>query len=57
MVNISGCEQSVKPMIGKSIDQLMLITDKQLMLEFYVIIDFINYQFLSIFTNANQSIN
>ena len=42
-----GREQSMKPMIGKSIDQSITI-DEQSMLEVYVIIDFIDYQFLSI---------
>ena len=50
-------------MIGKSIDQqsmpinrLISIIDEQSMLEFYVIIDFIDYQFLSII-NTNASVN
>ena len=38
------------------INQLISIIDEQLMLEFYVIIDFIDYQFLSII-NTHQSIN
>ena len=49
-------------MIGKSIgqsmpiNQLLSIIDEQSMLEFYVIIDFIDYQFLSII-NTNRSVN
>ena len=51
----SGREQSMKPMIGKSIDQSITI-DEQSMLEVYVIIDFIDYVFLSII-NTNRSVN
>ena len=58
----TGLEQSMKPMVGKSIDQsmpinrLILIIDEQSMHGFFVIIDFIDYQFLSII-NANRSVN
>ena len=45
----------MKPMIGKSIDQSITI-DEQSMLEVYVIIDFIDYQFLLII-NTNRSVN
>ena len=67
-IHDAGREQSMKPMIGKSIDQsinrcqsmpinrLISIVDEQSMLEFYVIIDFIDYQFLSII-NINRSVN
>ena len=38
------------------INRLISIVDEQSMLEFYVIIDFIDYQFLSII-NINRSVN
>ena len=38
------------------INRLISIIDEQSMLEFYVIIDFIDYQFLSII-NTNRSVN
>ena len=51
-----------EPMIGKSIDQSMTINrlisiiDEQSMLRFFVIINFIDYQFLSII-DANRSVS
>ena len=48
--------QSINRWQSMPINRLISIIDEQSMLEFYVIIDFIDYQFLSII-NTNRSVN
>ena len=48
--------QSINRWQSMPINWLISIIDKQSMLKFYVIIDFIDYQFLSII-NTNRSVN
>ena len=48
--------QSINRWQSMPINRLVSIIDEQLMLKFYVIIDFIDYEFLSII-NTNRSVN